>query len=35
MLGSIPLIGSLLFTHHNTERRKADLLILITPTIVN
>ena len=34
LLGSIPIIGSLLFTHHNTERKKADLIILITPTIV-
>lgn len=35
LLGSIPIIGSLLFTHHSTERKKADLIILITPTIVN
>jgi len=34
-LGSIPLIGSLLFTHHIDEKKKADLLILITPTIVS
>lgn len=34
VLGSIPLIGSLLFTHHNNEKKKADLIILITPTIV-
>lgn len=33
--GSIPLLGSLLFTHTSTERKKADLIILITPTIVN
>ncbi|HEX2897732.1 MAG TPA: type II and III secretion system protein, partial [candidate division Zixibacteria bacterium] len=35
LLGSIPIIGSLLFTHHSTERKKADLIILITPTIVD
>jgi type IV pilus assembly protein PilQ len=35
LLGSIPIIGSLLFTHHNTQRKKADLIILITPTIVH
>ncbi len=35
ILGSIPILGSLLFTHKNTEKRKADLIILITPTIVN
>jgi len=34
-LGSIPILGSLLFTHHKTENRKADLIILITPTIVD
>jgi len=34
-LGSIPLIGSLLFTHHNNAKKKADLIILITPTIVH
>ncbi len=35
LLGSIPIIGSLLFTHHNNSKKKADLIILITPTIVN
>lgn len=35
ILGSIPIIGSLLFTHKNSVKRKADLIILITPTIVN
>ncbi len=35
ILGSIPIIGSLLFTHKNSEKRKSDLIILITPTIVN
>ncbi len=35
ILGSIPIIGNLLFTHHNTTKKKADLIILITPTIVN
>lgn len=35
ILGSIPIIGSLLFTHHDTSRKKADLIILITPTIVD
>jgi type II secretory pathway component GspD/PulD (secretin) len=32
-LGSIPIIGRL-FQHHNIEKEKADLLILITPHIV-
>ena len=35
ILGSIPILGSLLFTHKHSEKRKADLIILITPTIVN
>ena len=34
-LGSIPLLGKWLFTHKSIERTKTDLLILITPTIVN
>ncbi len=34
-LGSIPLLGKWLFTHSSKERTKTDLLILITPTIVN
>ena len=34
-LGSIPLLGKWLFTHKSKERTKTDLIILITPTIVN
>jgi len=35
LLGSIPLLGKWLFTHTSKERIKTDLIILITPTIVN
>ncbi|MEE8405463.1 MAG: type II secretion system protein GspD, partial [candidate division Zixibacteria bacterium] len=34
-LGSIPLLGKWLFTHKSKDITKTDLIILITPTIVN
>ena len=34
-LSSIPLLGKWLFTHKSIERIKTDLIIFITPTIVN
>ena len=33
-LSLIPILGKLLFTSHSTEKRTTDLLILITPTII-
>lgn len=35
VLGSIPLLGSLLFSHHSVEKTTTDLLILITPHILD
>jgi type IV pilus secretin PilQ/predicted competence protein len=34
LLGHIPIIGDLLFTHHSKEKSTSDLIILITPTII-
>lgn len=33
LLGDIPLLGAL-FTHHKTEKQKTDLLIFITPRLI-
>ncbi len=33
-LSLIPILGNLLFTSHSTEKKTTDLLILITPTII-
>ena len=33
-LSLIPVLGKLLFTSHSTEKRTTDLLIMITPTII-
>ena len=34
LLGYIPILGKLLFTHTTTEKAKTDLIILITPRIL-
>ncbi len=35
LLGSIPILGKLLFTHKSLEKTTTDLIILITPTILD
>jgi type IV pilus assembly protein PilQ len=35
ILGHIPLLGKLLFTHHSKQKTTTDLIILITPKILN
>jgi type II secretory pathway component GspD/PulD (secretin) len=35
ILGRIPLLGSFLFSSKSTEKKSTDLLILITPHLID